>query len=98
MAGTTKLSVGKVLDKLRSAGDAPKSNRTLLDEKIGTFDEETQRLRAMRRRLEHGSGPTIRGAHAVRSGNEMGRAALVIFTGLVAVAAVVFLTGLAGIW
>ena len=59
MAETTKLSVGKVLDKLRST-DTPKSKRTQLDEKIETLDQETQRLRAMRRRLERGGGATGR--------------------------------------
>jgi hypothetical protein len=51
MAETTKLSVGKALDKLRGT-DAPKTKMTRLDEKIDTLDEETQRLRAMRRRIE----------------------------------------------
>jgi hypothetical protein len=64
MAETTKLSVGKVLDKLRRA-DAPqsKSKMTGLDEKIDTVDEELQRLRAARRRLERsqGGGSTGRG-------------------------------------
>jgi len=53
MAETTKLSVGKVLDKLRSP-DAPKSKLTRLDDKIDTIDEELQRLRAARRRLDQG--------------------------------------------
>jgi hypothetical protein len=51
MAETTRLSVGQVLDKLRS-DDAPKSKMTRLDEKIDALDHETQRLRAERRRLE----------------------------------------------
>jgi hypothetical protein len=51
MAETTKLSVGQALDKLRGT-DAPKTKMTRLDEKIDTLDEETQRLRAMRRRIE----------------------------------------------
>ena len=54
MAEIAKLSVGKVLDKLRSA-DAPKSSKiTQLDEKIKTVDEETQRLRAAELRLKRG--------------------------------------------
>lgn len=52
MAETTKLSVGKVLDKLRGKNDEPKSKVTRLDDKIDTLDEEMQRLRAMRRRLD----------------------------------------------
>jgi hypothetical protein len=51
MAEITKLSVGQALDKLRGT-DAPKAKMTQLDEKIGTLDEETHRLRTMRRRLE----------------------------------------------
>jgi hypothetical protein len=51
VAEIDKLSVGQTLDKLRSA-DVPKSKITQLDEKIDTLDQETQRLRAARRRLE----------------------------------------------
>ena len=51
VAEITKLSVGKALDKLRGA-DAPKSRMTQLDGKIGALDEEIQRIRATRRRLE----------------------------------------------
>jgi hypothetical protein len=57
MAETSKLSVGKVLDKLRS-NDAPeKSKITQLDEKIKAQDQEIDRLRAARRRLEWSQGP-----------------------------------------
>ena len=51
VAETTKLSVGQALEKLRG-NDAPKAKMARLDEKIETLDEETQRLRAMRHRLE----------------------------------------------
>jgi hypothetical protein len=52
MAEIGKLSVGKVLDMLRSA-DGPKSSKiTQLDEKIKAQDQEIQRLRALRLRLE----------------------------------------------
>jgi len=51
MAEINKLSVGQALDKLREA-DAPRSNMTRLDEEIGALDQETQRLRMARRRLE----------------------------------------------
>jgi hypothetical protein len=51
MAETTKLSVGQVLDKLRNT-DVPKTKITRLDENIEMLDEEAQRLRAARRRLE----------------------------------------------
>ena len=51
MAEINKLSVGQVLDKLRST-DAPKSKITRLDEKTEALEQEIQRLRAARRRLE----------------------------------------------
>ena len=51
MAEITKLSVGQAIDKLRGT-DPPKAKMARLDEKIDVLDEETQRLRAMRRRLE----------------------------------------------
>jgi hypothetical protein len=40
-----------VLDKLRGT-DVPKSKITRLDEKLDALDQETQRLKAARRRLE----------------------------------------------
>jgi len=52
MAEINKLSVGKVLDKLRGKTDEPKSKVTRLDDKTDALDEEMQRLRAMRRRLD----------------------------------------------
>jgi len=52
MADTSKLSVGKAIEKLRGT-DEPKSKTTRLDEKIDALDEETRRLRAMR----HSLGP-----------------------------------------
>ena len=51
MGGTSKLSVGKTLEKLLGT-DTPKTKMTRLDEKIGALEEETRRLRAARRRLE----------------------------------------------
>ena len=60
MAEINKLSVGKVLDKLRS-NDASNSSRIeQLDEKIKTTDEEIQRLRAARARLKRGQPATAR--------------------------------------
>ena len=50
MADTSKLSVGKALEKLRGT-DEQKSKATRLDEKIDDADKEVQRLRAMRRSL-----------------------------------------------
>ncbi len=51
MAGTTKLDVGKALEKLRGT-ETPRSRMTQLDDKIDELDKETQRLRAANRRLE----------------------------------------------
>jgi hypothetical protein len=51
MAETTKLSVEKALQKLRDT-DAPKSREKQLDDKIEVLDEEIQRMRAQRLRLE----------------------------------------------
>ena len=60
MAEITKLSVGKVIEKLRS-NDAPKSSKIeQLDEKIRTADEEIRRLRAARARLRRGPPATGR--------------------------------------
>ena len=50
MAEINKLSVGKVLDKLRSTNDEPKSKITRLKEKTEALDEEIRRLREARRR------------------------------------------------
>ncbi|MBX9845462.1 MAG: hypothetical protein K2Z80_27010 [Xanthobacteraceae bacterium] len=51
MAGTTKLDVGKALEKLRGT-DSPKTRISRLDEQIDAIEKETQRLRAENRRLE----------------------------------------------
>jgi hypothetical protein len=50
MAETTKLSVGKALEKLRGNDASTKKQR--LDEKTEALQEEIRRLRAARRRLE----------------------------------------------
>lgn len=51
MAETTKLSVEKALNKLRGA-DTPKPKSKKRDEDIEILDEEIQRMRAQRLRLE----------------------------------------------
>jgi hypothetical protein len=51
MAETTKLSVEKALNKLRGA-DTPKPKSQKRDEDIEILDEEIQRMRAQRLRLE----------------------------------------------
>ena len=59
MAETSKLSVGKALDMLRSS-NAPKQTRLAqLDEKIKEQDKEIERLRAERLRLQAGSPPRL---------------------------------------
>ena len=58
MAEINKLSVGKVIDKLRS-NDAKNTPKIMqLDEKIKTADEEIQRLRAARLRIKQGRPAT----------------------------------------
>jgi hypothetical protein len=52
MSKINKLSVEKALDKLR-AGDAKRSKDTLLGDKIDALDEEIERMRTQRLRLEH---------------------------------------------
>ena len=60
MAEINKLSVEKVLNKLRG-NDASNSTRLeQLDDKIKTTDEEIQRLRAARARLKRGTPGTRR--------------------------------------
>ncbi len=50
MAEIIKLSAGKALDKLRRAD--VQSKQTQLDEKMDALDEDIQRMRATRLRLE----------------------------------------------
>jgi len=54
MAEINKLSVEKVLNKLRSNDASSSSRIEQLDDKIKTTDEEIQRLRAARARLKRG--------------------------------------------
>lgn len=61
MAEINKLSVGKVLDKLRR-NDAPKKSKIMrLEEEAEKMDEEIQRLRAATRRLKSGPRAGITG-------------------------------------
>jgi hypothetical protein len=58
MAETPKLSVEKVLEKLRSA-DAPKSRNERRTEEMDALDDEIKRMRAQRLRLDrHQRRPT----------------------------------------
>jgi uncharacterized small protein (DUF1192 family) len=54
MAEINKLSVEKVLNKLRSNDASNSSSIEQLDEKIKATDEEIQRLKAARARLKRG--------------------------------------------
>ena len=62
MVEIRKLSVGKVLDKLRRNTDVPKSKITRLDENIETLGQRIERMKAARSRLEPNprSGSKIR--------------------------------------
>ena len=51
MAETSKLSVEKALEKLRGS-NSPKSKNARHDDKIDALDEEIERMRAQRLRLE----------------------------------------------
>ena len=51
MAGTTKLSVEKALNKIREP-DMQKSETTRMDEESAELDESIKRMRAQRVRLE----------------------------------------------
>jgi hypothetical protein len=51
MGPTTKLSVGKALEKLRGT-EPPRSKKQRLDEQTDALEEEIRRLRAARRRVE----------------------------------------------
>ncbi len=56
MAEINKLSVNKVLNKLRSEDAKNSTTLEQLDDKIKALDEETQRLRAQKNRLRRGRG------------------------------------------
>ena len=51
MADTTKLSVEKALNKIRSS-DEQKSRNERIDDEIDALQKETERMRAQRMRLE----------------------------------------------
>jgi hypothetical protein len=55
MAKIDKLSVGNVLDRLRSDDALKKSNTMLLDEKLRATDEELPRLSAATRHVRETS-------------------------------------------
>ena len=68
MAEINKLSVGQALDKLRSADAA--SSQTNLDGKIDALDEEIQRMRATRLRVERdqSAASTVRDPQQANTG------------------------------
>ena len=86
MAEINKLSAGQALDKLRGT-DAPRSRMTRLDEEIGALDEETQRLRMTRRRLERDQRSSSTRSNGQQA--NAGRAAKLIVSGIVTVGLVV---------
>ena len=98
MAETTKLSVGKALEKLRDT-ETPASKMARLDEKLSELDEETRRLRATRLSVERSQrvGPRAHDAHQAnkRRVKKLGIAGVVI--GVVIVAIVLVLMSLARI-
>jgi hypothetical protein len=51
MGPTTKLSVGKALEKLRGT-EPPRSKKQRLDEETDALEKEIRRLKTARRRLE----------------------------------------------
>ena len=51
MGPTTKLSVGKALEKLRGT-EPPRSKKQRLDEETDALEKEIRRLKAARGRLE----------------------------------------------
>jgi hypothetical protein len=89
MAEITKLSVGQAIEKLRGT-DEPKAKMARLDEKIDMLDEETQRLRAMRRRLERDqrAGSTGRDAQKTNARHVTKLKILGIIVGIVIVIAI----------
>jgi hypothetical protein len=92
MAEINKLSAGQALDKLRGT-DAPRSKMTRLDEEIGALDQETQRLRMTRRRLERDqrSGSTRPNGQQANPG----RTTKLIVSGIVTIGLVVVILILA---
>jgi hypothetical protein len=56
MAEINKLSVSKVLEKLRSNDARNSSEAELREDKMLTIDEELKRLRAQRNRLKRNPG------------------------------------------
>ena len=58
MAEINKLSVGKVIEKLRSNDASNSSKIEQLDEKTRALDEEIERMRAARHRLQRGRPAT----------------------------------------
>jgi hypothetical protein len=69
MAETTKLSVGKALEKL-SGTEPPASRMARLDEKMSELDEETRRLRATRLSVERNQQQAGPKAHDAREANK----------------------------
>lgn len=85
MAEINKLSVGQALDKLRGT-DAPETKKARLDGKMDALDEEIQRLRATRRRLERDQRAAKASEdHAQGSNNKNGSSSILRWLAIFAV-------------
>jgi hypothetical protein len=94
VAETTKLSVGQALEKLRGT-DAPTAKMARLDEKIDALNKETQRLRAMRHRLERDQRAGSTGGDA--QGGTAGRGTKLRILGII-IGIVIVIPILAWMW
>lgn len=95
MAEINKLSVGQALDKLRGT-DEPETRKAQLDGKMDALDEEIQRLRVARRRLERdqrsaeSSGSRAQGSNNKNSSSSIFRwLAILIVVGAVPLALII---------
>lgn len=94
MAEINKLSVGQTLDKLRRPD--VQSKQTRLDEKMDALNEDMQRMRATRRRLERdqrAAETTASGAQGTnaRPGNKKGPFPILWWLAVLAVVGTVLL-------
>ena len=91
MAEINKLSVGQALDKLRGT-EALELKKARLDGKIDVLDEEIQRLRATRRRLERDQrAAELSGGNAQGSNNRKGSSSILRWLAILSVVGSVLL-------
>ena len=97
MAEINKLSAGQALDKLRRPD--VQSKQTRLDEKMDALDEDMQRMRAMRRRIERDqraaemAASDAQGMNA-RPGNKKGPSPILWWLAILAVVGTVLLVSI----